>query len=117
MSGALLARFAHAWFSYSFATMPAQQRELAALATGTLARQLRRNSEADLQAQYVRVANVDSRGVVEAIVVRRHATAIVVTREELTTNGQTQTSWNIYLAAVTDTTAGLRVAAWTPANG
>jgi hypothetical protein len=113
---ALLGRFAHAWITYTFATLPSQQRELAALATGTLARQLRRNSEADLEAQYIRVANVDSRGAVEAIVARPNATAIVVARERLTTNGQTQTSWDVYLASVADTAAGLRVASWTPAS-
>ena len=112
----LLARFARAWITYTFATLPAQQRKLAALATGTLARQLVRNAEADLQAQYVRVANVRSHGEVEAIVVRARAAAIVVTREQLTTNGQTQTSWGIYLATVTDTSTGLRVTTWTPAS-
>ena len=113
---ALLARFARAWVTYTFATLPAQQRQLAALATGPLARQLGENAERDLQAQYVRVANVRSRGVVEAIVVRGHAPAIVVTREQLTTNGQTQVGWELYLASVTATKAGLRVATWTPAS-
>jgi predicted small lipoprotein YifL len=112
----LLVRFARAWFTYTFATLPAQQRELAALATGSLARQLARNGEADLQAQYVRVANLRSDGEVEAIVVRPRAAAIVITRERLTTNGQTQTSWDIYLATVTTTKAGLRVVTWTPAS-
>jgi len=113
---ALLDRFARTWVTYTFATLPTQQRQLAALATGPLARQLRENTERDLQAQYVRVANVHSRGVVEAIVVRPHDTAIAVTREQLTTNGQTQVAWEIYLATVTDTKAGPRVAAWAPAN-
>jgi len=112
----LLARFARAWITYTFATLPPQQRALAALATGTLARQLHANAEADLQAQYVRIANVHSGGTVEAIVVRPHTAAIVVTREQLTANGQTQTSWDVYLATVTDTPTGLRVASWTPAS-
>lgn len=112
----LLARFARAWFTYTFSALPAQQRELAGLATGALAQQLARNGEADLQAQYIRVTSIRSHGEVEAIVVRPHA-AIVVTREALTTNGQTQTAWDIYLATVANTTAGLRVATWTPANG
>jgi hypothetical protein len=113
---ALLARFARAWITYTFATLPAQQRQLAALATGTLERQLHENAEADLQAQYVRVANVRARGVVEAIVVRPDEAAIVVTREQLTTDGETQVAWEIYLATVTDTKAGSRVATWTPAS-
>ena len=113
---ALLARFARAWITYTFATLPAQQRQLAALATGPLARQLRQNAERDLQAQYVRVANVGSRGVVEAIVDRPYAAAIVVTREQLTTNGHTQVAWEIYLATLAATKAGSRVATWTPAS-
>jgi hypothetical protein len=113
---ALLARFARVWITYTFATLPAQERQLAALATGPLGRQLRENAEADLQAQYVRVANVRSRGVVEAILLRPHEAAIVVTREQLATNGQTQVAWEIYLATVTDTKAGPRVATWTPAS-
>jgi len=64
----------------------------------------------------VRVANVRARGVVEAIVVRPDEAAIVVTREQLTTDGETQVAWEIYLATVTDTKAGSRVATWTPAS-
>jgi len=113
---ALLARFARVWITYTFATLPAQQRQLAALAIGPLARQLRENAGRDLQAQYVRVANVHSRGVVEAIIVSAHEAAIVVTREQLTTNDQTQVAWEIYLASVIATKAGPRVATWTPAS-
>ena len=112
----LLARFARTWISYTFATLAAQRRALAGLATGTLARQLHANAEADVQAGYVRVANVRSRGVAEAIVVRTHAPAIIVARERLTSNGQTQVSWQVYLATVTNTPAGQRLASWTPAS-
>lgn len=112
----LLARFARVWMTYTFTTLPTQQRRLAALATGRLARQLRRSAERDLQAQYIHLASVRSSGNVEAIAVSARRTTIVVTREALTTNGDTQTSWNVFLATVADTAAGLRVATWTPVS-
>ena len=42
---ALLARFARVWITYTFNTLSTQQRRLAALATGGLARELRRSAE------------------------------------------------------------------------
>jgi hypothetical protein len=113
---ALLARFATAWTTYTFATLPRQQRDLGELATGDLARQLDANAEQDLQAQYVRVSDERSHGTVEAIVLRRTQPAIVVVRATSTADGHTQTGWTVYLATLASTRAGRRIATWTPAT-
>ena len=112
---ALLARFARAWINYTFATLPSQERALTALATGGLARQLHADSEQNLQAQYTRASDARSRGTVELIGLRGDEPAIVVTKSTLTIDGQTQSDWSVYLAAVTNTPRDLRVASWTPA--
>ena len=114
---ALLGRFARTWVTYTSRTLQTQQRVLASLAIGALARQLDHDAAGGSPTQDVRVVSLRCRGTVEAIVIRPHTAAIVVAREALSTDGRTQTSWAVYLAAVVDTGRGLRVATWTPVSG
>ncbi len=120
-SGRRAARsFATGWINWDWRSAASQQRALARLATGDLARQLRANaSSARIDASLAR-DKPGSRGTVAAIELSaNHARAvgIVVTREQSYTAGHADLGgqhYRVYRTRLIHERNGWRVSAWEP---
>ena len=112
--------FCAQWTNWSWRTIGRQQRRLAALATGPLARQLAAEAQVRVQDQALRRDRLGARGHVVAIDVKRGSAtrrAVCVAWEQPLTDGranQTDARHHVYLATVTRTRDGWAVSQWQP---
>jgi hypothetical protein len=112
--------FCAQWTNWSWRTIGRQQRRLAALATGPLARELAAEAQARVQDQALRRDRLGARGHVVAIDVKRGSAtrrAVCVAWEQPLTDGranQTDARHHVYLATVTRTRDGWAVSQWQP---
>ena len=112
--------FCAQWTNWSWRTIGRQQRRLAALATGPLARQLAAEAQVRAQDQALRRDRLGARGHVVAIDVKRGSAtrrAVCVAWEQPLTDGranQTDARHHVYLATVTRTRDGWAVSQWQP---
>ena len=112
--------FCAQWTNWSWRTIGRQQRRLAALATGPLARQLAAEAQARVHDWALRRDRLGARGHVVAIDVKRGSAtrrAVCVAWEQPLTDGranQTDARHHVYLATVTRTRNGWAVSQWQP---
>ena len=113
--------FCAQWTNWSWRTIGRQQRRLAALATGPLARQLAAEAQVRVQDQALRPDRLGVRGHVVAIDVKRRGNAtrraVCVAWEQPLTDGranQTDARHHVYLATVTRTRDRWAVSQWQP---
>jgi hypothetical protein len=113
--------FCAQWTNWSWRTIGRQQRRLAALATGPLARQLAAEAHARVEDQALRRDRLGGHGHVVAIDVKRRGsatrTAVCVAWEQPLTDGranQTDARHHVYLVTVTRTPDGWAVSQWQP---
>ena len=112
--------FCAQWTNWSWRTIGRQQRRLAALATGPLARQLAAEAQARVQDQALRRDRLGARGHVVAIDVKRGSAtrrAVCVAWEQPLADGradQIDARHHVYLATVTRTRDGWAVSQWQP---
>jgi hypothetical protein len=112
--------FAVRWVNWGWRTVAEQQRSLAGLATGLLARRLRANGgSARIDASLAR-DKPGSRGAVAAIDLRAagdRASGVVVTREQSYTGGRADLGgrrYRVYLIRLNRERNGWEVSAWQP---
>jgi hypothetical protein len=112
--------FAARWVNWDWRTVAEQQRALARLATGPLARRLRANAgSARIDASLAR-DKPGSRGAVAAIDLRAagdQASGVVVTREQSYTGGRADLGgrrYRVYLIRLSRERNGWAVSAWEP---
>ena len=112
--------FCSEWTNWSWRTIGRQQRRLAALATGPLARQLAAEAQARAQDQALRRDRLGARGRVIAIDVKRGGatrTAVCVAWEQQLSNGRADTAGarhHVYIATVARTRNSWAVSQWQP---
>ena len=112
--------FCAQWTNWSWRTIGRQQRRLAALATGPLARELAAEAQVRVQDQALRRDRLGARGHVVAIDVKPGAAtrrAICVAWEQPLANGradQMDARHHVYLVTVTRTRDGWAVSQWQP---
>jgi hypothetical protein len=112
--------FARAWSTWDWRTAADQQHALARLAVGPLAAQLRANAATATRDASLARDRPGSRGRVIAIELRRDepgVVAVVVTREQTTTDGHADLGGqhhHVYRATLTRSADGWGVSAWTP---
>jgi len=113
--------FCGQWTNWSWRTIGRQQRRLAALATGPLARELAAEAQVRVQDQALRRDRLGARGHVVAIDVKRRGSAtrraVCVAWEQQLTDGradQMDARHHVYLVTVTRTRDGWAVSQWQP---
>jgi hypothetical protein len=112
--------FCSQWTNWSWRTIGRQQRRLAALATGPLARELAAEARRRVEDQALRRDRLGSRGHVVALEVKRGSAArraVCVAWEQQLSNGradQMEARHHVYLVTVTRTRAGWAVSQWQP---
>jgi hypothetical protein len=112
--------FCSQWANWNWKTIGRQQRRLASLATGVLARQLTAEASLRAQDQALRRDRLGARGHVIAIDVKgemRRRDAVCVAREESLADGRVDVEGGrhrVYLASVAHTERGWAVTRWEP---
>jgi hypothetical protein len=110
--------FCAQWTNWSWRTIGRQQRRLAALSIGPLARELAAEAQVRVQDQALRRDRLGARGHVVALDVKRGTAtrrAVCVAWEQPLTDGradQTDARHHVYLVTVTRTRAGWAVSQW-----
>ncbi|MGH2944675.1 MAG: hypothetical protein ACRDPC_00060 [Solirubrobacteraceae bacterium] len=117
---AALGAFCSQWSNWNWRTIERQQRRLASLATGALARQLAAEAQLRAQDRALRRDRLGTRGRVVAIDVKPGAVtrgAVCVASEERLAHGRADsegTRHRVYLATVVRTDDGWAVRRWEP---
>jgi type IV pilus biogenesis protein CpaD/CtpE len=109
--------FTQAWVNWSAATLPTQRHLLAALATGGLAGELRRDAAQALRTQLEQDSGAYSHGHLIGIIREGGGRLVLVTYEvSAPVGGAAQSGYHVYLARTQQTDQGWRVSEWQPAS-
>jgi len=112
--------FAATWVNWDWRTIDDQQRKLARLAVGELARQLEASAASSRRDASLGRDKPGTRGAVAATNLRvdgRHAHGLVVTREQIYTDGRADLGgrrYRVYLVRLVADDRGWEVSAWQP---
>jgi hypothetical protein len=113
----VLERFTRAWVNWSAGTLPAERRVLAALATGRLAGELRRDAAQALRTELEQDSGAYSHGQLIGLIREGGGRLVLVTYEvSAPAGGAAQGGYHVYLARTQHTTHGWRVSEWQPAS-
>lgn len=110
-------RFTRAWVNWAAGTLPAERRVLAALATGRLAGELRRDAAQALRTALEQDSGAYSHGRLIGVIREGGGRLVLVTYEvSAPAGGAAQGGYHVYLARTRHTTHGWRVSEWQPAS-
>jgi hypothetical protein len=112
----VLAQFAMAWGTWTYATLPQDREQLLSLASGRLATELREAAAQAVRTRLLEVSGAYSHARFVGDLTQDGGQTVVVTYEEVAPyGGHPQASYQVYLARTEYTAKGWRLIEWRPA--